>query len=679
MRFNIGHKLISGFSVVIGIFAIAVGATLWQISNVNDITSRIVQLRMPTAAASAAMTNDINSSLAALRGYMLTGKASFKDDRAEIWLNIDLQKEKMNKLSKNWTNPDNIRKLKQYLVILEEFRIAQNKIETISHSPEGLPATRMMLTQAAPRATELIENITKIIDLEVAGQGGVNGDRIQLFSVMANIRRTLAMSMTDIRAYLQTGEEKTFLKFDQTWARNKKQYSNLMGQLDNLSTPQRAIMTKFSKQYEEFEPLPDQIFTIRRSEKWNVANYILLTEAAPKAQKLLDILMGEQGVGNIRAGGMVENQQNLLGKDASSSDKTIQSLGLLLWLLLGASLIVGIFVVTILVRAIAHPISNMTDCMMALAEGNNSIDIEGTDKTDEIGNMARAVLVFKENAQHIAVMENTARAVIQSITVITNQVQKAVNDQAITSSEQAGSVAETSTSLEEIRETAGHTRERAKDLSRVAKQSLSEGEAGTTEMIESVVAVEAIREKVGIIAENMMTLSEQNRKVGEITTAVNNLAQQSKMLAVNASIEAAKAGEAGKGFAVVAEEMGNLALQSEEATVQVRGVLDQIGAATEKAVLATEEGTKQVDLGTTLIQSAGERIKNLNRVIGDTTTETSRIVESINQQSGGISQVALAMREINKATSQFATTSKQIQNAMEKLTEEVDCLVRARR
>ena len=349
----------------------------------------------------------------------------------------------------------------------------------------------------------------------------------------------------------------------------------------------------------------------------------------------------------------------------------------------------AIFVAVILVMAVlflawfmmfrlGRPLRALTMVMGQLSQGDTSVVIEAEARGDELGDMASAVAVFKENALQIAAMEETARAVVGSIAVIADQVQKAINDQAASSSEQAASVAQTSTSLEEIRETSGHARDRAEALSNAAKRTLSEGEIGTAEMTESVAAVESIRDKVGVIAKNMITLSEQNRKVGEITASVNNLAQQSKMLAVNASIEAAKAGEAGKGFAVVAEEMGNLAEQSEEATQQVRGVLDEIQSATEKAVLATEEGTKQVDVGVTLIQSASTRINNLNQVIGDTATETARIVGSVKQQSGGIEQVSLAMGEISKVTSQFASTSRQIQEAMERLTGEVDELVRAR-
>src|SRR6476469_851314 len=118
--------------------------------------------------------------------------------------------------------------------------------------------------------------------------------------------------------------------------------------------------------------------------------------------------------------------------------------------------------------------------------------------------------------------------------------------------------------------------------------------------------MKSVRDKVQIIAQTILDLSKQTQQIGEITSVVNNIALQSKMLALNASIEAAKAGEAGKGFAVVASEVKNLAEQSEQSTTQVQKILEDIRHGTEKAVIVTEEGSKGVAEGTTIVKQMGE-------------------------------------------------------------------------
>ena len=121
--------------------------------------------------------------------------------------------------------------------------------------------------------------------------------------------------------------------------------------------------------------------------------------------------------------------------------------------------------------------------------------------------------------------------------------------------------------------------------------------------------------RVESIAENIVALSEQTQQIGEIITTVNDIAAQSNILALNASVEAARAGEYGKGFAVVAVEVRNLAEQSRQATAQVKAILSDIQKATNATVMATEEGTKQVEDGAQLAMKAGEAIEQLAEVI----------------------------------------------------------------
>jgi methyl-accepting chemotaxis protein len=135
------------------------------------------------------------------------------------------------------------------------------------------------------------------------------------------------------------------------------------------------------------------------------------------------------------------------------------------------------------------------------------------------------------------------------------------------------------------------------------------------------------------------------------------------MLALNASIEAAKAGDAGKGFAVVADEVKDLAEQSQQSTSQVQKILQDIRHATDRAVMATEEGSKGVDKGMALVERSGDIMRALSEVIEDTVTSTQQIVVAIRQEAAGVDQVSTAMGEINKVTQQFVSSARQTQDA----------------
>jgi methyl-accepting chemotaxis protein len=178
-----------------------------------------------------------------------------------------------------------------------------------------------------------------------------------------------------------------------------------------------------------------------------------------------------------------------------------------------------------------------------------------------------------------------------------------------------------------------------------------------------------IQTQMESIAESVVKLSEQSQAIGEIIATVNDLADQSNLLAVNAAIEAAKAGEHGRGFAVVAQEVKNLAEQSKQATTQVRGILGDIQKATSAAVLATEQGDKAVEAGVKQSTEAGEAIRLLADGITESARTATQIAASSQQQLVGTDQVAMAMENIKEASLQNIAGTKQVEAAAQNLHE----------
>ncbi len=139
-------RLIAGFAAVCTVLAVVVGVTILDVGKITARVDRIDRLRVPTSFASGNMTEDIQASLASLRGWMLTGNPAFKAERALVWADIDRQSAAMDKLSKNWTNPENIRVWAEFKVILAEFRIAQQRVEAIAHTIDEQPPNKMLFT-----------------------------------------------------------------------------------------------------------------------------------------------------------------------------------------------------------------------------------------------------------------------------------------------------------------------------------------------------------------------------------------------------------------------------------------------------------------------------------------------------------------------------------------------------
>jgi methyl-accepting chemotaxis protein len=185
----------------------------------------------------------------------------------------------------------------------------------------------------------------------------------------------------------------------------------------------------------------------------------------------------------------------------------------------------------------------------------------------------------------------------------------------------------------------------------------------------AIVGMDEIKVDMAAIATGIIHLSEQNQSIGEIVETVNSFADQSNMLSVNASIEAAKAGEQGKGFAVVAQEVKALADQSKDATIQIRRLLNEIQKATSNAVMATERGGKAVDKGVGQAEKTGGEIDTMAGLSRESVDASSQIVASSQQQLVGMDQVAQAMEGIKSASQQNVEGARQIESAIASLDE----------
>ncbi len=235
--------------------------------------------------------------------------------------------------------------------------------------------------------------------------------------------------------------------------------------------------------------------------------------------------------------------------------------------------------------------------------------------------------------------------------------------------ETATAVSETTTTIEEIRQTALLASQRAQAVLDISNRAAAIAETGKLSVSQTIEGMKKINQQMTLITESVVRLSDQNRSIGEITSTVNDVADQTNLLAVNASIEAAKAGEHGRGFAVVAQEIRSLAEQSKQATAQVKIILNEIQKAINQAVIATEQGSKAVENGNRLAVQSGETIEQLADGVDEAVQSVIQISNSSQQQMAGMDQIVPAMENIKQASDQNATGMRQTQMAAQSLND----------
>ncbi len=168
MSWTIGKKLGTGFAALVAVIIVVAATVYFSLQGVNATQTRVVTERQPAVLAANEVENGINGSLAALRGYMILGKDEMKTGRADAWTSIDENVKVLKGVSKNWDDKKQVAALAELEEVLGEFATAQQRVEDIAQSRDNTPATKMLLEDAAPLATILASNITKMIDEEAA-------------------------------------------------------------------------------------------------------------------------------------------------------------------------------------------------------------------------------------------------------------------------------------------------------------------------------------------------------------------------------------------------------------------------------------------------------------------------------------------------------------------------------
>jgi methyl-accepting chemotaxis protein len=354
-------------------------------------------------------------------------------------------------------------------------------------------------------------------------------------------------------------------------------------------------------------------------------------------------------------------------------------------------------------RGLTRPLTHLVAAAEKIANGDLMVEVTSGNRQDEIGTLARAFTGMIQSlknkaqiAQKIAGGDLTVEAtplsdadalgnafstmvaknrqqiqeILEGVNVLASsgsEIMASVSQLTSGAAETSTAVSETTTTVEEVKQTTDVTSQKAKHVSELGRKSVEISQTGIKAIEETIQGMNKIKEQVESIADMVVRLSEQSQAIGEIIATVNDLAEQSNLLAVNASIEAAKAGEQGKGFAVVAQEIRSLAAQSKQATTQVRNILFDVQKAISSAVMATELGSKAVEAGVKLSTQAGEAIDVLAESVNEATNASIQIAASSQQQLIGMDQVVSAMENIRQAALQMASSTKQTEQSAHNL------------
>jgi len=266
------------------------------------------------------------------------------------------------------------------------------------------------------------------------------------------------------------------------------------------------------------------------------------------------------------------------------------------------------------------------------------------------------------------------RSAVSSLSSSSAEIMAVASQVAASASETAASTNETSVTVEEVKQTTAVSLEKASSAAHGAEGAV--GVIGSAKSLaeETVAGIERMQGEMDVVFDAINRLRDRALAAGEVVAVVNDLAEQSNLLSVNASIEAAKAGEYGRGFSVVAQEVKSLAEQSKQAVAQVRAMLGEIQKASDTAVEAATNSREAVEHGRQKSVEAGEVMQRVADGAGDDAESSRQVVASSQQQMAGMEQISQAISSINDATAQAVSGTRQVENEIKQLQDLAESL-----
>lgn len=390
------------------------------------------------------------------------------------------------------------------------------------------------------------------------------------------------------------------------------------------------------------------------------------TMLASEADSTYDAMIGSAQIQAAESRMLVEQATSATLANAKSEQ--LRFLGLS-----AVAFVLAMVLVHGIVRSIARPIRRITDDMTALAEDHRDVEITGADMPNEIGDMARALTVFRDatierETLRLAEERNRqAQIEAEALRMAETEAEAARLQKAIADiSENAGSVMASSRELSSAaaslstrtEQTAMNLQTTSGLLNELHSATVSSAEAASkanelaSETVDRSRAGEAVVDRA---IERMRSIAEFAEKIEQFVEVIQNISFQTNLLALNASVEAARAGEAGKGFSVVAAEVRGLANRASEAAQEIDGLIRQ--------------SSEQVESGVALVNETGDELKTIARSVSSVAATIAEIAESSSNRVTSIGEVKNAVEEIDHATQGNAAMFEQTSASTEVLAQ----------
>jgi methyl-accepting chemotaxis protein len=413
---------------------------------------------------------------------------------------------------------------------------------------------------------------------------------------------------------------------------HEKQYEPLLS-----SEEERGLDQEFRQAWEKYLAVHVQVMTLTKDNEYQ-ANVLAQSEGNTAFEAAATALQAEVDVNDKAAADFTRK-----GADLYSSSRY--------WIIgfLACAVVAGFAMATGIGRVISVAMSRMLAQMQEIAANNLAIDDVQVDSADEIGQASLALNTMKNNLRDLI---QTIAATAEHVASASEEISSAANEQSQSARAQTEQTSNVAVAMQEMSATVRQVSENSA-IATVASQRAAETAREGGAIVEDVLTkMRAIAESVQGTARKMEELGKSSEQIGRIAGVIDEIADQTNLLALNAAIEAARAGEHGRGFAVVADEVRKLAEGTTSATKEISQMIKNIQDGTKTAAGAMQAGSSQVEVGVQFTGRAGESLKQIIQM-------SEHVREMIVQIATAATEQSKASDDINQNMEQIATLVKE--------------------
>ncbi len=326
--------------------------------------------------------------------------------------------------------------------------------------------------------------------------------------------------------------------------------------------------------------------------------------------------------------------------------------------------LLALFIATLAANEISRPVRNMVDRTQAMIKGDldQEVLMVGNDELAYLAEVYNTMLAkIKEQVNSVQMMSRRIEQAVQLVNQTSKSILAVSEDQSRGASDQAAAMQQTSAISEQIVSTTKQIGVRAGHMDEAAASTLAACGQGLEKLTSAVKGYDSFRDKMIELSQFLTRLNQNYQEMTKVVDAIDYIAEQTELLALNASLEAAGAGEAGRRFGIVAGATKRLSSQAAESTAEIRALIQDIQDYNRQAVQMSSQGAGMADQGRGLIDEVSSAFTDISEKAKSTSTSTGEITSSTAQQTKASEQMAASVSEVHKVAEKMLDGAKEIE------------------